>query len=176
MIVVKFGRKRIKKTLPRIFQNLKRFITAQEHMWIIINTAWQKFYKKNKLEKKLGIDVLNVELIKEIEPLDDKFDIEWLIITITAPTKEREEKEFKELDKFNERLKKSYQEFKKDYKYNIEKPKFLDIVKKKTRKVTDKFTEIIKAGIDFEPNKSISDFLLDLDIIMTKEFQWCDKK
>ncbi|MHA1678717.1 MAG: hypothetical protein ACTSW3_08075, partial [Promethearchaeota archaeon] len=86
MIVVKFGRKRIKKTLPRIFQNLKRFITAQEHMWIIINTAWQKFYKKNKLEKKLGIDVLNVELIKEIEPLDDKFDIEWLIITITAPT------------------------------------------------------------------------------------------
>src|SRR6056297_2164171 len=118
--IVKVGRKKFKKFWPNMLDKVKGFINAQENMWMMVNQAFNKFVKKNNQERKLGVDCLDVAKEKEVQDLDDIYQMEWLVIKIDAPTYERELKEYNELDKFEDSLKKFYDNSKKNF--NFEKP------------------------------------------------------
>lgn len=165
--IVKVGRKKYRKFLPNMLDKVRRFDIAQENMWMMVQQAFRKFEKTNRQELKLGVDCLEVETAKEIEILDDIYSMEWLIVNINAPTYERELKEYKNLDKFEDSLKDFYEKSKKSFQF--EKPNNLfSIAKQKLAGVKESLMDVVKKGVDYRPDQSISSFMLDLDIIMVK--------
>lgn len=169
-LTLKFGRKKMKKFLPGVMKNIEGYINFQNYMWIMINDSMKKYMKKNNIEKRINpyaADVFNVNLYKEETEMDDDFKIEWLICDIQGNSKEDELREFKEMDKFEDSLKTNFEKSKNNFVVNKPNNLFSSILTK-TVKVKESIIEIVEKGIEQDRNKSISQYLLDLDIIIIK--------
>lgn len=169
-LTLKFGRKKIKKFLPGVMKNIEGYINFQNYMWQMINESMKKYQKKNTIEYRIDPykeDVFNVNLYKEDKDFDEDYKMEWLVCDITGCNKAAELKEFGELDKFESTLKDNFEKNKKNYVIN--KPNnLLNSLTKTLIKTKESIIEVIEKGIEHDRDKSISQFLLDLDIIIVK--------
>jgi len=169
-ITLKFGRKRMKQFLPGIMKNIEGYINFQNYMWIMVNDSMKKYQKKNNIEVKVnpyGHDVFQVNLYKEEQDLDEEYKMEWLICDIKGNTPEDEEEEYKQLEKFEDSLKCNFDKNKSNFIINKPNSLFSNIMQKAV-KTKESILDIIEKGIEQDSDKSISQFLLDIDIIIVK--------
>lgn len=170
MLTLKIGRKRIKKFLPGLMKKIEGYINFQNYMWIMINDSIKKYMKKNKIQKKVNPyahDVFDVNIYKQEEQIDDEYYMEWLICDIKGNSLEDEKAEYKELDKFENTLKQNFEKNKSEFKVNKPSP-MKSAILNKAIKTKESVLDIIEKGTNQNPNTSISQFLLDLDIIIVK--------
>jgi len=169
-LTLKFGRKKIVKFLPGVLKNIEGYINFQNNMWIMINSSIKKYQKKNIIQKRLkpyDDDVFDVNVYTDVEKLDEEYNMEWLICDIKGVSKEAEEKEFEEVKKFELTLKENFEKNKKDFTINKPTP-LKSAILNKAIKTKESILDIIEKGTEQDKNKTISGFLLDLDIIIVK--------
>jgi hypothetical protein len=163
---LKIGRKRYKNVLARLATEMKGFFTLQSNMWIIINDALHKFKRQADIECKLGDDCLLVSLHKELEQVNNEnYEIEWIICDISAPMYQREYDEYLNMQRMEESLKKNYERMKSQNKITV---------KKTALGINNgllgegKIQETMERGVDENIEKTICDYLLELDILIIK--------
>lgn len=171
MLTLKIGRKKMKKFLPNLAKNLEGYVNFQNYMWIMINNSIKKYKKKNKIEfgcNPYGEDVFKVNTYKLEEDVDNEdFKIEWLVCDIQGINYEAELKEYKELDKFEATLKSNFEKNKKNFRVN--KPTNLfSSLQKKTKTAKETVFDVVEKGVGQSGNKTIAQFLLELDILIQK--------
>jgi hypothetical protein len=170
MLTLKIGRKKMVKFFPGIIKNIEGYINFQNHMWTMVNDSIKKYHKKNTIEKRFkpfDSNVFDVNVYHDIQKLDNEYNMEWLVCDIVGINHEAELKEFEELDRFEETLKENFEKNKKDFVINKPTP-LKSAILNKVIKTKESILDIIEKGTNQDKNKTISSFLLDLDIIIVK--------
>ncbi len=171
MLSLKIGRKKLTKFLPQMMKNIEGYINFQNYMWIMINDSLKKYVKKNKIQKRVNPyahDVFEVNMYPTTEKLDDEYNIEWIVCDIKGNSYEDEVIEFKELEKFENTLKENFESNRKNFTVNKPTP-LKSAIMNKVIKTKESVFEVIEKGLDQKGDRNISQFLLDLDIIIVKE-------
>lgn len=164
---IKFGRKRYKNLTANIIEDMKGMFTFQTNMWYMIESSFKRFKRSADIQYKLGDDNIQVNIRNEKQSVDDTLDIEWLIIDFISESYQRELEEYNKFINFDSEFKKIFDNMKKNNSnIEINKSKF-NIVNmlKITKEQIDKWIEV---GLDKTRNKSISDVLIELDIVIVK--------
>jgi SMC interacting uncharacterized protein involved in chromosome segregation len=132
----------------------------------MIESSFKRFKRSADLQYKLGDDNIQVNIRTEKQSVDDNLDIEWLIIDFISDSYERELEEYNKFTNFDSEFKKVFDNMKKNTNIEMNRNKF-NIVNmlKISKEQIDKWIEV---GLDKTRNKSISDTLLELDIIIVK--------
>lgn len=177
---LKIGRRKYKNVLASVAESMKGFFTMQSNMWIMCNDAIKRLKKAADRDLRLGEDNLSVIMRYEKEQDDDpNYEIEWIVTDMSSVSYDREYQAYQDILKFNDNLRKTYEDTKSKNGLVINKPKVkvFDALRDKFKLTRDKIEDMIQKGLDKEQNKSICDYLLELDIVLvtippeTKEIQ-----
>lgn len=168
--VLKIGRRKHKNVLASVADEMKGFFTLQSNMWIMCNDAVRRLKKRADLDLRLGDDTLKVTVSyppSSVDIADDaNYEMKWIVVEMSALTYAREYEAYQGILKFNDALKKNYEQMKEKNGIVINKPKskVFDAAKNQFKLTRDAIEDAIAKGLDKEKNKNVSDYLLDLEI------------
>ena len=155
------------------FRNINRaggFFTFQSNMWEMWKITLNKFKKKAEQDYKLGKDTLLVTVYTDKKILNEKEMIEYLICECSSESKKREQLCYERLDDLNKDIEKNYLKMKQNNQIDIKKPNEMTRVLFETSKVfKNKIDDVIEKGLGKTRNKTVSDVMLELNIIVDKE-------
>jgi hypothetical protein len=159
-----------KNNFYRNMNQLGGFFTFQSNMWEMWKITLQKFKKQAEKDYNLNKDSLVVSIYTEKKRLNEKEMIEYLICECSSIDKDREKLCYDRLDDLNENIEKNYLKMKKENNIDIKKPNEMTrILFEKSKYMKEKIDAVIDRGLGKTRNKTVSDVMLELNIIVDKE-------
>lgn len=161
VVTIKIGRRLPRKGMERIWKGTTRFLSGQEHLWMLITQSFN-------LAKKEAAKKPDEEVFIHIEKKEEKEDmyakLEWCVVTITSKYQEKEQEEYDETMKLFDKL------FSKQLKGTFEKT--IDENEKFAKPFKTKilnFNKIKEAGFKYATDKSFVSIFNEFEIVIDVE-------
>ena len=171
VVIIKIGRILPKNWVAQQFRKTGGFFSFQSNMWEMWKSSLSKFRTDANKDLELGKDSLNVNIRFESEPYDNRV-IQWQICECSSFDKDREQLCIDRFEDVHKAIKKNYDKMKENKDINIKKQTpFTDTITKGIRVTGNQVKDVIKKGLNKEGNKSVSQSMLDLDIIIDVQLE-----
>ena len=169
VVKIKIGRILPKNWVAQHFRKAGGFFTFQSNMWEMWKSSLSKFRTEAEKDYNLGNDTLKVELYNESETYKGKL-IQWQICECNSVDPKREDKTVERFKAISQKISDNYEENKRKGNIQIDKPgTFSSGLFNRAKLTKEKIEDVIKKGIEKEGKKSVSDVMLELDIIIEVE-------
>lgn len=168
-VKIKIGRILPKNWAAQQFRKAGGFFTFQSNMWEMWRSALSQFKKEADKDLRTGDDTLNVIIHYDREDYQGK-TIQWQICECMSLEKGREDLVVERFKSINYRIEDTYDDMKKSGKLDTDKSDSLkNGIFNRLKYSKYKLDEVIRKGLNREGGSSVSDKMLELDILIDIE-------